>query len=364
MRFHSLDGLRAMAAVVIVLYHLGLAGAAERLTRFGFETLGRFVDGFGASGVELFFTLSGVVLLRPYLRDGRPMRVVDYFHRRIMRLWPPFLAAWLLAGCTVALVTGYPTWWESSLPVFAWTPWLSQVALVYTGPDAYNFAWWSLTIEVVFYALVPAIVMLLAGEKRPTLMPVLLVAIVVAQIAYLWGAATPLPRLALQFLCFASCFAGGVLLAAQDLSRRAAIRFLALGVAVVFVAGWTPSVNVHIGYGLVYLAVVSLALRQGSGFSRVLSKRSLVWLGERSYSLFLTHYSLIALACWSTSFLIAEKNLTYFVVSRFGALVASILVACLVFEYVEQKFARGLVTAGQWFPWQVQRLVRAESGAE
>ena len=68
MRLHALDGLRAVAALIVVAYHLGWANVADALTQQGHLSWGRALAGLGASGVELFFVLSGVVLLRPYLR--------------------------------------------------------------------------------------------------------------------------------------------------------------------------------------------------------------------------------------------------------------------------------------------------------
>src|SRR5271168_1728532 len=68
-RNHALDGLRAGAAISIVIYHLGLNTLQSNLFKAGHEYAGRFIGGLGPSGVELFFTLSAVVLLRPYLRS-------------------------------------------------------------------------------------------------------------------------------------------------------------------------------------------------------------------------------------------------------------------------------------------------------
>jgi peptidoglycan/LPS O-acetylase OafA/YrhL len=122
-------------------------------------------------------------------------------------------------------------------------------------------------------------------------------------------------------------------------------------------------VNGRAGFGLIYMALVSHVLTPRTSASRLLSSPLLVWLGERSYSLFLTHYSIIALACWTTSLFIDGKSLAYFAVSRSLAVIGSLVVACLLFEGVERRFAHGLTTAGMWLPAMPNRkMAPAKTG--
>src|SRR5665213_2363615 len=107
-RFHEIDGLRALA-VTLVLIHHGVSGAVVPALRVrGWTTLADLIFDAGASGVELFFVLSGVVLLRPYLRREQPLDIMRYFRRRIARLWPPYLVALAGAGVIVLILTLVP----------------------------------------------------------------------------------------------------------------------------------------------------------------------------------------------------------------------------------------------------------------
>lgn len=350
MRNHALDGLRAIAALSIVIFHLGVANWSIHLVEQGHGYAGRFLGGIGASGVELFFTLSAVVLLRPYLRSARAMDVPKYLWRRGTRLWPAFLGAWLLAGATVALVSAYPTWWPSAMPIFSLSDWIAQAFIFYVGHHAYNFAWWTLTIEVMFYVLAPLLVALLAQRSARTMVAVFVASLMIALLAGTQDSTDELYGIFLKFLTFASCFCGGLLLAKQDLSAGPRVAVLVAGVALVAASVAGVHVNGRVGYGLVYMALVSYLLVPRTQVSRILSGPLPVWLGERSYSLFLTHYSVIALCCWATSLLIDGKGPIYFVVSRALAFVGSLIVACLLFEGVERRFAHGLVTGGMWLP--------------
>src|SRR5438105_10425606 len=93
----GLDLLRALAIIVVVIYHDAL---------FGFELPGR-VDRFGWIGVDLFFVLSGYLiggqLLAPLVRD-RPIDLRRFFARRVLRIIPAYFVPRRL--CLFAVVAG------------------------------------------------------------------------------------------------------------------------------------------------------------------------------------------------------------------------------------------------------------------
>src|SRR5437016_3218883 len=89
-RFHFLDGLRGIAASMIVIHHAFTAQIVRAVGKLHVPFLVDFFSFFTQSGVDLFFVLSGVVLLRPYLRKQRPFDTADYFYRRAKRIYPPY----------------------------------------------------------------------------------------------------------------------------------------------------------------------------------------------------------------------------------------------------------------------------------
>src|SRR5260370_42480308 len=93
-----LDGLRAAAAVAVVLTHVAFQ-TGEVVRGAGGALLGRL-----DAGVAVFFALSGFLLYRPYVAarwDGRPPPPVRrYALRRAARILPAYWLAPIAAGAT------------------------------------------------------------------------------------------------------------------------------------------------------------------------------------------------------------------------------------------------------------------------
>ncbi len=364
-RLHQLDGLRAMAASFVVLFHLGLYAVGDALTDKGLHILGTLIREGSASGVEMFFTLSGVVLTIPYLRRNRSIIPSQYFIRRIQRLWPPFFIAWLLMGAVIAITTNYPTWWTqtSRLSHFDLLSWFSQIGIIYYGKNSFNGAWWSLSVEVSFYIILPLLIILLR-KLRPTLAWTTLLfvgSIAISQISYniLGVNHTPEQRTMWGLFLYANCFAGGIFLGWRDFPRWWGLSVLILGIVYLLLAIYVKLLNTHIAYGLIYTGLISIALQPGI-LKKILSMPILVWLGERSYSWFLTHYAAIYILGHIGSYLFQTKNAKYFLFTRLIAFPLSLLIAMMLFKFVECRFAKGLTTANAFWPWQVYQQNKSE----
>jgi len=140
----GLDLLRALAIIVVVIYHAAL---------FGFKLPGR-VDRFGWVGVDLFFVLSGYLiggqLLGPLARGG-DINLGRFFARRALRILPAYLVI-------LAIYIFLPSWREYP----EMSPWWKFVASVQNiglhGGTAFSHAW-SLAVEDQFYLCLPFILL-------------------------------------------------------------------------------------------------------------------------------------------------------------------------------------------------------------
>ncbi|VTR78131.1 acyltransferase family protein [Cellulomonas hominis] len=142
----SLNGLRAAGAVLVMLYHVN---------SWNLQVIRGSSAGY--TGVGLFFVLSGFVLTW----TARPGTTIGTFYaRRLARIYPNHLVAFLLGVAVTVLVAGtaldVPTVLAGIFLVQAWSP---DGEVVF----AVNGVAWSLSCEIAFYLVFP---LLLWGLRR------------------------------------------------------------------------------------------------------------------------------------------------------------------------------------------------------
>ena len=300
-RLHSLDGLRGIAALVVVLHHSMLvAPALANGTAAGWAWW--VVHGpphllwVGTEAVYVFFILSGFVLTLPFLRSNNQPSFRKYYVSRVLRLYLPVLAAVGFALALFALVGRrgqHPgsSWWmlAHDIPVSIET--LSRDALLLFGTDFLNSPLWSLRWEVIFSLLLP--IYLFAGRRLTGLAGIIAGALLLACI--------PLGAfLDFQALIFLPIFGLGVLMAGNLAaiqswsSQRSEMQWRMLKLLGLALVGW----NWWPGIGLInwsaapptlgaaVLVLVALGWPAAENTAR---RPVLYWLGSRSFSLYLTH---------------------------------------------------------------------------
>jgi peptidoglycan/LPS O-acetylase OafA/YrhL len=144
-QFACFDGLRAIAALGVLLCHLGFQTAASYTTRAG-PYLARL-----DSGVSVFFLISGFLLYRPFvaarLTAARPVGTGGFYVRRVARIFPAYWLA--LTGVIVffGLRLHGP---RDVLTFYA----LAQIYDKHRYLHGISQAW-TLATEVSFYAFLP-----------------------------------------------------------------------------------------------------------------------------------------------------------------------------------------------------------------
>ncbi len=315
--------LRGWAILSVLLAHFSLLNQV-------LASLPWRVTNPGYLGVELFFVISGFVVTRSLQAHGWGMR--HFVVRRAFRLYPAILV--FLALCLV--VWGATRGWEAdALPrrLFGGeaSAFLRQAFGVLTGtltfgygPEPYVFAaMWSLTIEFQFYAALAllAAALALAGRQAATARAVAWLAVLVvagyqlARLPLLWGAPALGPR-ALLLWRF-DFLAAGVLVALAPagwrqrlaLARPGLVAVLAVAVAMLALAGFRHPLAATaagarnwlelLGYPFALLgfawALAAAAEAADAGVGRTVLGRAMLWLGDRSYSLYLLHFPVLAL---------------------------------------------------------------------
>ena len=153
-RHPGLDLLRAVAIVVVVLYHTGI---------FGFA-LPSEIHRFGWVGVDLFFVLSGYLiggqLIAQLRRRGR-IRFGRFYARRGLRILPAYLVV-LAIYFSLPVLREFP----SISPLWKFLFSVQNIGL--RGGTAFSHAW-SLAIEDQFYLLLPITLLALSRSRRAAL---------------------------------------------------------------------------------------------------------------------------------------------------------------------------------------------------
>jgi peptidoglycan/LPS O-acetylase OafA/YrhL len=152
-RLYEIDLLRFVAAVLVVIYHYTFIGYnLSYLSPVRYEYLEPITKYFYL-GVELFFVISGyVVLMSAYNKT-----VKQFFISRVVRLYPVF---WVTCTLTFIIVLLFGpnrqslSWSESLQPTkmqYIVNMTMLQGFLGYNDIDA---AYWTLTVEISFYFLI------------------------------------------------------------------------------------------------------------------------------------------------------------------------------------------------------------------
>lgn len=170
----GLNGLRAIAALAVVFSHTTLA-----LGEFGLndKILGTNRDGgpsslsLAGNGVTLFFTLSGFLITYLILKEKEagPIKVKDFYMRRILRIWPLYYLYLLLCLATI-LFLNEPLQ-ASSIPFYVFLA--ANIPTIIGTSIPLLAHYWSLGVEEQFYLFFPQ----LAKQSNKKLLNVSLIII-------------------------------------------------------------------------------------------------------------------------------------------------------------------------------------------
>lgn len=322
-RFPALDGMRALAALSVLVFHA--AASSFYNTGHGLGALTARAD----LGVTIFFLLSGFLLYRPFvaarLRGAPGPSARRFYRRRLLRVVPAYWAALVALSIWPGLAQdplAHGDWWRCVLLVQNLSPRTVQLGI---GPA------WTLAVEMSFYALLPLYAVVLARRRPgPRAELALLAALFVVSLAVrVWaehdGGGTAVVLL-FTLPGFGTWFAAGMALAvlsAYAPARRVRpLPWWAAAVAGYLVLAYAaglptllnrPSPGQAIGQHLAYLGVAVLVFVPAvfAGDARLVralaAGRVATWLGLVSYGLYLYHQPLLlAAAPGSMSSLLAR----------------------------------------------------------
>lgn len=303
----GIDGLRALAVIMVLAYHLKMPFARS-----------------GLLGVTVFFVISGYLItgiLVSEIEENGSIDLKNFWVRRIRRLLPAVLSMAVVMifvsaivnrvvftkGCNdlLSAVFGYNNWWQ----IFRKVSYFENAG----APSPFTHCW-SLAIETQFYLVYPLLLILLSKVKNRgkvyVAVTTVLVLISAVLMAVLYNPAGDPSRVYYGTDTRAFSLLIGALAALQKEYKVIKVRIrrniwaVAGSVALVILMGMMiviSSYSSFLYYGgqvliSVLAAVVVYAVTVSkSPLSTILGSSILKWIGDRSYSIYLWHYPIIVL---------------------------------------------------------------------
>ena len=305
----AIDGLRAVAVIAVMLYHLGVP----------------WIPG-GFLGVDLFFVISGYVITRLLLDSIHRSGGLDlraFYKSRLRRLLPPlafmiitttlFIGVWapdtikrLLTDTPFSLL-GVMNWWL----VFRQADYFEAIG----RPPLLQHTW-SLGVEAQFYLVWPLILLLVLRQLGRKIIPAAALFIAIGSGVALFLVSLSVDSNSSQGISHVyfgtdthsiGLFLGAALAVnwipqnlKVDIAKRAqdvidgigVFGFLGILACFLFIDQGNPTLY-KIAFplaGIFGCAIIMSVVHPASRFAPLLQGKAILWIGERSYAIYLWHW--------------------------------------------------------------------------
>lgn len=330
LRQNNFDLLRFVFAFVVFLFHAHALSGAQELAIFS-QYLSSDI------AVKSFFVVSGFLIFMSYENAGS---VSGYLGKRIRRIYPAYVFVILTSVLLGGIFSSYGLSDYLSLHLLKYIA-ANLLFLNFLQPDlpglfqgnslqAVNGALWTLKIEVLFYLLVPLVVMAFTRLGRLPVLMVMYVGSVIYSAAMAALAAQSGSGLYLELqrqlpgqLCFFVAGAAGYYYF-HYLSRYA-LPLMAAAVAAFMLQHWLPWVVVQplaLGIVVVYVACIFPCL---GNFGRY---------GDFSYGIYIVHFPILQLLIANGRFEAAPWQ------TLLAAMALVMVAAILLWHFIEKPFLR------------------------
>jgi peptidoglycan/LPS O-acetylase OafA/YrhL len=329
-----MDLLRFLAALAVMLFHYSYRGhAADNLTMMSYPGLAPIFK-YGYLGVELFFMISGFVILMT--AANRSLR--EFVVARMVRLYPAFWTCCTITFVVTLAIGESPH--TTSLPRY-----LANMTMLsgFVGIISIDGVYWSLFVEIQFYALVGLLVV--SGHTHRAEQFLWLWLLVSAVLA-IHPVGVLYSLLIAEYSAFFIAGAGSFLIWSNGLSLpRAALIACSWGLALFqslqklrsFERHFNTTFDIFVVEGMItlFFAVMLLIALRRTAF---VSRKEWVVLGAISYPLYLFHQN-IGYMVFNIAYPTVNAHLLFW-----GMITVAILSAFLVHVLVERRWSSPLRT--------------------
>jgi peptidoglycan/LPS O-acetylase OafA/YrhL len=275
--YAAIDGVRAVCVLLVMMNHVHGGGQLNLVPE-------------PHLGVDIFFIISGFLITSLLRLEQRQTGSVDFgafYWRRGFRILPVYFAV-LLLYVGVCHLPGFSEKWTQLKGGMPWfLTFMNEYAVEPLHGNVFTHTW-SLGIEEKFYLLWPVLFFLLARTMRARVMLMLalfcLLSLLPGTKRFYAGAYYGLLMGAIMAVALSSSYYPKIVGAVR---RIPAAVVLVLFVSSFWLEHWTGSVM--LGFSALIVLFLTHLVVAPSWLARLLGSRVMVWLGKRSYSMYLVH---------------------------------------------------------------------------
>ncbi len=327
-----ITGLRAYAAIMVIMIHSGGAGLRD------IGNVGNQIADLGATGVYIFFVISGFCIAHT-LSNKQSLK--SFWRRRFWRIAPLYF--FTCVSGLIFILLGWPisTWRETlgvdNILYEALLHFSFLSSLDYRVTNSFIGVEWSIPIEMFWYCIIPFFLPLLKNWKTVVLLFLIICGIFSLKLIYNQILEPGDAALAIKWspLRYAPAFFLGILsfrlrpIISEKIPSHILDKALGLGL----ILSMIELIFVQVGNQYLNIILLSFALLLVGGHGKIsnllFENKVAIFLGNISYSLYLTHMFVLAFI---------PENLSNYNFIKF-LFVASITAAIstLTYIFIEQK---------------------------
>ncbi len=365
---NSLTGIRAIAAFWVMIFHSWNYFFFNYTDQFiiqiekNIPTLARM----GYLGVDIFFVLSGFVMTINYWDDIKAQKLAlypQYITYRLARIYPAFIATFLISSLLAFLRLSY-----APPQIISFSNFLETVPFILTMTQALfhkefktmiiqfwsvNPVVWSLSFEWIAYLAFPFLVLLFSKAKNYRILTLCIgFLLLITMYFFTHPANTPQP-IPVGYLIFGW---GGLLRIGSEFILGMAAALFLRDTRHLEKTGIVFNITLAITLGLLFFTqqellvvflfpfLILMIASKNHFFSRLLSTKLMVYLGEISYAFYLLHFLILYIIVGYSvkhQMFITQLDSVFLKISLFFAYVlVTILFSHLVYRYIEIPMRR------------------------
>ncbi len=316
---------RAMAAILVLMYHLTSKVSDVYIPGYNFLN-GIFRN--GQTGVDFFFVLSGFIIYYTQSKNiGKKDRASKFIFSRLARVYPIYLFI------TITFIIAYVIFPDMQKDNFSVAVIIKSLLLIPQTKPIDPVAW-TLSYEMLFYLMFFSII-LFDKKKSKIIISTWVIITLLNTINIINVQEIPVlnflfSNLNLEFII--GCFSAYVV---KKHEFKQPVFLVIIGTVIFFIP-WSMDIRILYAIGAMFIVI---GFANMNLYKHIRSPKLFVYLGDASYSIYLSHWMSLAVILKVLLKLNLDKSLGSFITVSITAIL-SIGVSCFIYSFIEKPLTK------------------------